>query len=92
MNKTNAAVALFLAAIALGAQTLFAQSADGDATTEASTESTTTASSKQTAGTKAENKSGPEAKTGSKSEADDKAFIPSEEISEDFAVSFPVDI
>lgn len=89
MIKTSALVVLLLATT-LGSPELFAQSADGAANKE--TTAKPTDSSEQPATTKSDAKVEEQAKKGSKDKEDDKTFIPSEEISEDFAVSFPVDI
>lgn len=90
MTKVSAIVALLLLATTLGSQELFAQSADREV--PKATTAKPTASSEQPAPKKPEAKPKEPAKTGSKGQGDDKTFIPSEEISEDFAVSFPVDI
>lgn len=93
MIKTSALVAwiaFLLLATTLGAPKLFAQSTDGE--TQKTTTAKPTVNSEQPATKKSEAKPKEQAKKGSKGKEDDKTFIPSEEISEDFAVSFPVDI
>ncbi len=96
MVKASVTIALLVVATLLGTRPLLAQPADGEIreTSTAETAPNSKATASQTAEAKAKPKE--QAKTGSKDKEEgkeeDKSFIPSEEISEDFAVSFPVDI